>query len=63
MTASQKFFLELDWNLLENFYGIVDANGVASAANVPLAKAIDTLSRASTARKASRQETISAWTG
>lgn len=33
MRARQKFCLDLDWNLLKTFYGIVEANGVTSAAN------------------------------
>lgn len=34
MKSRQNFCLELDWNLLKIFYGIVGANGVSSAANV-----------------------------
>jgi DNA-binding transcriptional LysR family regulator len=34
MRARQKFCLDLDWNLLKIFHGIVEANGVTSAANV-----------------------------
>lgn len=33
MRERQRFCLELDWNLLKVFYGIVEANGVTSAAN------------------------------
>ncbi|HEX2842354.1 LysR family transcriptional regulator [Hyphomicrobium sp.] len=33
MRARQKFCLDLDWNLLKIFHGIVEANGVTSAAN------------------------------
>jgi DNA-binding transcriptional LysR family regulator len=33
MRARQKFCLNLDWNLLKVFHGIVEANGVTSAAN------------------------------
>lgn len=33
MKSSQKFCLDLDWNLLKIFHSIVDANGVSSAAN------------------------------
>lgn len=33
MRARQKFCLDLDWNLLKVFHGIVEANGVTSAAN------------------------------
>ncbi|MFA7306709.1 MAG: LysR family transcriptional regulator [Hyphomicrobium sp.] len=34
MRARHKFCLDLDWNLLKIFHGIVEANGVTSAANV-----------------------------
>lgn len=34
MRARQKFCLDLDWNLLKIFHGIVEANGVTSAANI-----------------------------
>lgn len=33
MRERQRFCLELDWNLLKIFHGIVEANGVTSAAN------------------------------
>lgn len=33
MRMRQKFCLDLDWNLLKIFHGIVEANGVTSAAN------------------------------